>query len=1505
MSLSFKPRLESLDERLVPDGEPLQPFPHFAIDSVQGRTINLSYASDANASMFSLGNKGVNPDAFHVVTQEHTGGTALKTVSITVPNEYDGLLPLVMRTQSGGPIEQQMSFLVDAGGSVTPYGQTVPLGQEEAFARRHPEVSLPSLLSATLNGNKIDVHVRTPKNSGYLVLSKTETGHPSVDSPAPQVALLTTPGGTADTTFALGAPQNNATYWIRFQDMPYGSDVATPIKVVKNGETITVVDSAPLPVIILPDDSEDAPPEEQLAAIAQRKAAITEALRVETITVTPRVSASVSGKMLTVDFADFPAGPYAFEMMELQNGQPTGGAGLYEWVIVYPPAGGTGRVTKDLTSGMQSWYTDRQVQMLIYKRDTDVVMSDRTVATLKKDGTMINFPAAGLQASMPSLAQTITIKSPTPEQVTTLTAEMATLLQREAVLQTLTGLLETYQQNALAILNAAEGGDTKTLLLVPHIDLGTVRVNENESLLSYDASDFPAGTRLKIIRADSPASSTPFVDIELPENGTGTVGFNVDGASTATRIILVDPQGRVFETGSRPWILGKKFTSEPADTVDVRAWAYWEEGEWTDEEATALKARASAMGFEQTESANVMDVTPAIQVIAFDPAHGRQAKLNYFGLPEGAIVQLWKTDHGSAPMTLVSEIPVGQHQGSLSFGGNLENSWYRVTVVVGAEKRSIGLVSDFAPPQSQEPLGFTHFKVAESAAEKHSVPTVSVQQQLWLGTLERNTYNNVTTDFGEIAAGKMWEKLTGPWSSSITHHTVLVTFENLLRERMGLPVTPGFVYDPGLRSAIEVQFNALNAIYLEQSRATTQYFLDMAQRERDAWVAHDAERAANVQYASRADILAVYKKLGRLPPKEMIEQWHSENNTIESEQNELLGYENDPNAEGMGGDPKTGLYPVELRNFDSESPLKIFNDIANLYIDTSPNSPVQINGNYIRKDSIAGKAFLGLYQNLLSLPREERILLSKKIAYVFGVQWGKIYSITQLENFAKFRANLEIVFRQYGYSDIFSSNAPSPIDWTKQLPTSTDKLSYTNGNIRVRWDFPLGMNISQSDIHHVDIFLYHALSPDIKIISTPVGTNRGRFLYVDIPVETINTIPNIGDLGPQLCTIKTVIWLNNVTNGVHDSLKGETDAFSMDWDGQVTPINQITSGEFSKNPTENAILNQLRSPVSGEGWSNTGGSPYHYGRSLLALDLNAPHDRGAEIRSGAVGIIESINLSNGFVTMRHEPVDGKPWETRYFHMTDILVDITKENYQGEEEATFDLLKKYKDKAVEILRNQGTSETELSTLINGYLRTKDNNGQLLALTAGNKLRTTITSLPEFLQELSSANSRRAAAQSIINNLVSQWKTENKSWPAGTLLGKGGNEGPSTGPHLHFEVVLHGAPVSLYDWANSNIHSGINTKVFITDLISKDFVWEDTKNALLNQEDKVALIRKDIIQSNGSVKSSENTYYAVGPNFNFLNLENEQKLFWDVTRGCWIKFGVVNPTEKWENGNWKSL
>jgi hypothetical protein len=124
-----------------------------------------------------------------------------------------------------------------------------------------------------------------------------------------------------------------------------------------------------------------------------------------------------------------------------------------------------------------------------------------------------------------------------------------------------------------------------------------------------------------------------------------------------------------------------------------------------------------------------------------------------------------------------------------------------------------------------------------------------------------------------------------------------------------------------------------------------------------------------------------------------------------------------------------------------------------------------------------------------------------------------------------------------------------------------------------------------------------------------------------------------------------------------------------------------------------------------------------------------------------------------------------------------------------------------------------------------------------------------------------------AESKIKAIIADWKKENKVFsPASEALGKEGNEGFSTGKHLHMQVNkgdFKGVPVELYHWFNEQM-SGVESTLSVEDRNDMKALWNTSANALVNSEERIAFKRKDIIKTNAQGKQyidgSENATYA---------------------------------------------
>jgi hypothetical protein len=386
---------------------------------------------------------------------------------------------------------------------------------------------------------------------------------------------------------------------------------------------------------------------------------------------------------------------------------------------------------------------------------------------------------------------------------------------------------------------------------------------------------------------------------------------------------------------------------------------------------------------------------------------------------------------------------------------------------------------------------------------------------------------------------------------------------------------------------------------------------------------------------------------------------------------------------GIGGNPNTELTDADLMQFNTMSPKAIIGEIANWYSNPNSSLTVKIGNNYIRTDTVMGRAYLGLYQNMFSLQRSEQVLWSKKIAYALGIKWGEIIRITENQlNYQEYAKDLEFIFRKAGFDTIFSSTStPQTIDWKNNFPISADNVSYKNGKIRVRWDVSLdtSMHISTNDILRIDAYLVDALRPgNIKLIEAVVGSDSTGVMYLDIPVQNLNVTPEKGDLGAQLCYIRAVIWMKQITDGVHESIKGNSSIFSMDWDGKMDVSNILAKPgqdlstllnipeNRDKREYENAVLNILgnhfRNNLEPGNWVWTHGSEHHHDGDFAAMDLNidGKNDYGTLLHSIGTGTIVQVggpstgDLSLGEIKIEHKiniPGQGeKVWVERHYHL---------------------------------------------------------------------------------------------------------------------------------------------------------------------------------------------------------------------------------------------------------------
>jgi len=141
-----------------------------------------------------------------------------------------------------------------------------------------------------------------------------------------------------------------------------------------------------------------------------------------------------------------------------------------------------------------------------------------------------------------------------------------------------------------------------------------------------------------------------------------------------------------------------------------------------------------------------------------------------------------------------------------------------------------------------------------------------------------------------------------------------------------------------------------------------------------------------------------------------------------------------------------------------------------------------------------------------------------------------------------------------------------------------------------------------------------------------------------------------------------------------------------------------------------------------------------------------------------------------------------------------------------------------------------------------------------------------------------------AQAAIDALIAK----NEILKQGSDLGLVGTEGDSSGPHLHFQVDKNdGTPVNLFRWANV-MQPGFTAtgKVGGKTLTMH---WDDAVMALVNNEEKIAMKRLDVVDGQGKATGAENIAFAWQ---NGQTVEQMQRIKWDADNNGWYQWNADN-------------
>jgi hypothetical protein len=558
---------------------------------------------------------------------------------------------------------------------------------------------------------------------------------------------------------------------------------------------------------------------------------------------------------------------------------------------------------------------------------------------------------------------------------------------------------------------------------------------------------------------------------------------------------------------------------------------------------------------------------------------------------------------------------------------------------------------------------------------------------------------------------------------------------------------------------------------------------------------------------------------------------------------------------------------------------------------------IERNGQMLRGDTIASRVAIAVFDRAALVKNDPLALgtLAVTVERVLGIPAPSVAALIAQNDPAGLtfgRGVMRLFGSRYTISDYL--DAPRTTHELRELASAmsqssvmasarnvlSTRISMNADTMRIFIDVPAGFGTP----HHMQINLVN--NANGSVITEQVVPMNDHQLFVDIPLSTLASALNAN----IQFSLKTIVWFDG--KGAEYSLWGSTGAQQAETVLQLTGVSNSNHPTLPASALEGAayanILQQMAWPVAGTGWSNGIGSAAHYGKSLYAMDLNSSHDSDP-VTSMAAGIIQAVNLETGMVEIRHTlPGGTDTWTTRIFHLTDILRDVTGKTYEGEAESLLRLLNKHLESGKAVLRNAGVSEATIAAYMahNDHLKIKTDAGSFLPLNGGNALHNAITALPDFLAELEIVRANRQAVQRELNAIITDWKTRNIIQPASLSLGRGGNEGPSTGTHVHIEGYdSQNNPISLYQWAEGFQHGIISYVDHDNNGATPDmaFSFSAAAHGLINAEYGIAMTRS-------VATGSESLFYAVTNGFDGNQMASATSVKWDKDRNAWCEWNT---------------
>ncbi len=516
--------------------------------------------------------------------------------------------------------------------------------------------------------------------------------------------------------------------------------------------------------------------------------------------------------------------------------------------------------------------------------------------------------------------------------------------------------------------------------------------------------------------------------------------------------------------------------------------------------------------------------------------------------------------------------------------------------------------------------------------------------------------------------------------------------------------------------------------------------------------------------------------------------------------------ENDQVAEHLGiGGTDTALPPdaIAARDvFALRGNRAVFTEVTEWY--DSGNAGL-LSTLHIRRDTLVGQIMFGAANRLWQEQTAYgQWYAATALEIVTSIPAQKIVAARAAATTAQdFVARFEALLGEAQYGHLLAS--PVAALTPRIFAASTDRSPehpYTDTDIRIRFDVAL----AGKDLTKVEVY-----DGDRKLATTTSAT------FVTVPLSDIGR-------SSSFLTLTLRVTLDDGT-----TLERQTTPFAVlatraaasDTAETLGTADLSTLPEGELRTVENDILSGLTLPVHSGGWGSLFGSLAHDGRNLYAIDLGKDGDTGTPIILPSPGVIESVNLDDGRVIIRHTTASGVTWYSQFEHMTHILETVTGISYVSKKDAA--LLPTEERAAADLARS------EAQTAINAYLAESELLGQ------------------------------------------------------NVQIGLLGNEGGyTTGSHLHFSVYHadRQTPVNLYRWLDAQqpgiVHSA---KVGGNDQ-DLAFQWNDGAGALVNASERIALRSVDVADasSTNGIKPEQWAYaWEEGK-----TLEQMQRVVWKAVK-----------------------